>query len=83
MVDIALSDYGGWGVAALIAITVWIMLLRGDLVPGGTAKLWLQSWQVEREAGKRRDEHLETLLEGQETTNKLIAALHEAATEDK
>ena len=72
-------DYGGWAAFIATIVTIWILLLRGDIVPGSTARLWLESWQVEREAGKFRDEQITKLLEGQETTNKLVSALHDVA----
>lgn len=72
-------DLGGWAFSGLVMCTVWIMILRGDVVPGSTARLWKESWETEREAGKHRDDQITKLIEGQRTTNKLISALQDAA----
>lgn len=81
MLDVAWLDIGGWAFSGLILVTVWVMVIRGDIVPRSTAQMWQDSWKIEREAGKERDDQITKLLEGQETTNKLVQALHDAALE--
>lgn len=75
MPDIDIWEAGGWGLFVLSNLGFVYMLLKGVVVPGSIADNYQRAWQIEKEAGKVRDDQINELLETSRVTTKFIEDL--------